>query len=1008
MNRAPSVRLLNLLLAGLLLGLGSACGGGGASPNAAPVPAPTPVAPPSALAFAVNPAVYTLGQVIATNPSSHGGDPVTSYSVVPALPVGLVLDATLGTVTGTPTVLAPLTSYVVTASNSGGSTTATLALTVNDRPPTSLAYGYDLAVCTVGTPLAADAPTTSGGAVVSYAVSPTLPAGLSLNPGSGVLSGTPTSASVRTLYTVTATNSGGAATTVLTLTVNDQAPSGLSYATNPAIYNVGTAIVPNMPTHVGGSVAQYTVIPTLPAGLSLDPGTGLLSGTPTVRSLKAAYTVTASNSGGSTAMVLSITVNPIPRFALVANPGDNTLSTYTVNPATGQLRHCGYMGTNAGPQAVAIHPGGTYAYIACGASGTVDYYSINPSGSLYYNQSMASGTNPYALALDPTGRFAFVANFGSNDVSAFTIEPSNGFMAAAGQFAAGAQPLSVTVDPTGRFVYVACNDSKIYAYSIHPTYGALTAVAGSPFATAGTGGVRSVTVDPSGRFVFTANVAGSLSAYSLNPSTGALTAVAGSPFAAGALPISVTVDPSSRFAYVANYTSNNVSAFAIDGTSGALSSLGTSPAGTHPQSAQVDASGRFLYVANTGSNDLSTYSIHPVTGALTALTTVSGRGGTSLALANGASPLTYVPTFAYVANTNGGNTTGSVSAFGINAGTGALSALSGSPFASGWNTQSLALGLSPFHPDYGPYLYVANYNPTLSGFKVAADGRLTQLSGFPYAAPTGQYASASVVDPTGRFVYFANYNNAGPGSVTGYRLDALDGHLVPMPGSPFAAGNGTTALTIDPSGRFVYAVNAYSNSVSAYVIDPLVGGLTRLDADAATSGVQDFATGPSPYRVAAHPSGGFLYVTNDNNSTVTIFAIATTTGALTRLDADASLAGVQDFPVSRASAVAIHPSGRYIYFTQIGGLNRVVAYTIDGATGLMTATGDVQATGANPVAMTIEASGSYAYVTNGAGNSVSVYRIDPATGALTAVVGSPFSITGATSPAAVITHGTVQ
>ena len=128
----------------------------------------------------------------------------------------------------------------------------------------------------------------------------------------------------------------------------------------------------------------------------------------------------------------------------------------------------------------------------------------------------------------------------------------------------------------------------------------------------------------------------------------------------------------------------------------------------------------------------------------------------------------------------------------------------------------------------------------------------------------------------------------------------------------------------------------------------------------------------------------------------------------TDVDFNTSLAGVQDFPVSRASAVAIHPSGRYIYFTQIGGLNRVVAYTIDGATGLMTATGDVQATGANPVAMTIEASGSYAYVTNGAGNSVSVYRIDPATGALTAVVGSPFSITGATSPAAVITHGTVQ
>jgi len=470
----------------------------------------------------------------------------------------------------------------------------------------------------------------------------------------------------------------------------------------------------------------------------------------------------------------------------------------------------------------------------------------------------------------------------------------------------------------------------------------------------------------------------------------------------------VTVDPTGRFVYVANFDSNNVSTFAINPTSGVLSSLGATAAGTQPQGALVDPSGHFLYVANTGSDDVSSYAIHPDTGVLTALATVSGRSGAALALANGAAPVTYTPTFAYVANTNGGNTTGSVSAFGINAGTGALSAVSGSPFASGWNTQGLALGLSPFHPDYGPYLYVANYNPTLTGFKLAADGALSQLNGSPYAAPTGHYAYGSVVDPTGRFVYYANYNNGGPGSVSGYSLDALDGHLVPMSGSPFAAGNGTTVLTIDPTGRFVYAVNAFSNTVSAYAIDALYGGLTRLDADAATSGVQDFPTGPAPYRVAVHPLGGFLYVTNDNNSTVSIFTIASTTGALTRLDADANTAGVQDFPVTRASAVAIHPSGRYVYFTQSGGFNRVLVYAINGTTGVMTATGTSQSTGSNPVAITIDAAGSYAYVTNAGSNNVSVYQIDLASGALTAVAGSPFPISGATGPAAVITHGTVQ
>jgi 6-phosphogluconolactonase (cycloisomerase 2 family) len=196
--------------------------------------------------------------------------------------------------------------------------------------------------------------------------------------------------------------------------------------------------------------------------------------------------------------------------------------------------------------------------------------------------------------------------------------------------------------------------------------------------------------------------------------------------------------------------------------------------------------------------------------------------------------------------------------------------------------------------------------------------------------------------------------------------------------------------------------------VSAYAIDAIYGGLTRLDADASTAGIQDFATGPSPYRVAVHPSGGFLYVTNDNNSTVSLFTIASTTGALTRMDADTATSGVQDYPIARASAVAIHPSGRYIYFTQIGGLNRVLAFTIDGSTGAMTPLGTFQPTGTNPVAITLDAAGSYAYVTNAGSNNVSVFQIDLTTGALTAVTGSPFPITGATSPSAVITCGTIR
>src|SRR5260370_7773459 len=68
-----------------------------------------------------------------------------------------------------------------------------------------------------------------------------------------------------------------------------------------------------------------------------------------------------------------------------------------------------------------------------------------------------------------------------------------------------------------------------------------------------------------------------VSAYTMYGTTGALTPVAGSPFPAGSYPASVTVDATGQFAYVANLYSNNVSAYTIDGTTGALTPVAGSP-----------------------------------------------------------------------------------------------------------------------------------------------------------------------------------------------------------------------------------------------------------------------------------------------------------------------------------------------------------------------------------------------------------------------------------------------
>ncbi len=85
-------------------------------------------------------------------------------------------------------------------------------------------------------------------------------------------------------------------------------PSGLSYATSPALYRVGETIADNVPA-VSGTVTSWTVTPLLPPGLALDPATGVISGLPTAET-QGIHHVEASGPGGSTGVDLSIVVGP--------------------------------------------------------------------------------------------------------------------------------------------------------------------------------------------------------------------------------------------------------------------------------------------------------------------------------------------------------------------------------------------------------------------------------------------------------------------------------------------------------------------------------------------------------------------------------------------------------------------------------------------------------------------------------------------------------------------------
>ena len=91
------------------------------------------------------------------------------------------------------------------------------------EPPTGLAYSTNPAEYTVGMAIVPNTPTHSGGVVASYSVSPALPPGLNVNPSTGVIAGTPAASKPTADYTVTATNTAGGTTAIVSVTVNPSA-----------------------------------------------------------------------------------------------------------------------------------------------------------------------------------------------------------------------------------------------------------------------------------------------------------------------------------------------------------------------------------------------------------------------------------------------------------------------------------------------------------------------------------------------------------------------------------------------------------------------------------------------------------------------------------------------------------------------------------------------------------------------------------------------------------------
>lgn len=253
------------------------------------------IAPPPPPALEVACASANTGQVgVAYNAtiSVSGGVAPYSFSST-SLPAWLTLNPTTGALTGTPPTAGAF-PFSVTVTDSAGGTltqTSTVDCSVTVAPacvPVTVGCVADN-TGVVGQPYSSALSVSGGIAPYKfYVISGYLPAGLTLNQNTGVISGTPTSAGYRD-FVIKVVDSAAAAcgcnsydTVCCRITIQSNCPPISLSCVSTIRGKVGTAYTGSLAA--SGGVAPYTfsiVSGCLPAGLTLNPTTGAITGTPT-------------------------------------------------------------------------------------------------------------------------------------------------------------------------------------------------------------------------------------------------------------------------------------------------------------------------------------------------------------------------------------------------------------------------------------------------------------------------------------------------------------------------------------------------------------------------------------------------------------------------------------------------------------------------------------------------------------------------------------------------------
>jgi 6-phosphogluconolactonase len=295
------------------------------------------------------------------------------------------------------------------------------------------------------------------------------------------------------------------------------------------------------------------------------------------------------------------------------------------------LQPLGMVGEIQRPSFLILHPNGRFLYavseVGNGADGQGYVYSFSiekPTGKLrFINRQLSGGGGPCHLAVNKSAKLLFVANYGTGSIADFPLKEdgSIGSLASKVQLEGSGSDAKrqksphaheVVLSPDDRFLFVPdLGTDQIRIFNFDPGTGALTPNTPASARVKPGAGPRHFAIAPNGRFAYVISEMGSsVTAFRLDGSSGALTEIE----AVSTLPADNTkvnnsaeiqIDPAGKFLYASNRGHDSIAVFAIEGQSGKLNRVQIVPSGgATPRHFTIDSTGKHLLVANQDSNNV--------------------------------------------------------------------------------------------------------------------------------------------------------------------------------------------------------------------------------------------------------------------------------------------------------------------------------------------------------------------------------------------------------------------